>query len=177
MLNPRTATRVILAAAMAFVILMFLATVSAHGAMCPDSLKRYERTDFIKQAQWSSTRKMLLSARQRSTGGWTDAYTGKVIRGADSVDVDHVVALAYAFRIGACQWSTAQKRMFANDSVNLLLTRDSINTSKSDKSVSGWLPPRNACAFVRRWLSVTRKYGLAPTQQDSVVLRNCKLVK
>lgn len=196
-MNPRMATRVVLASALAFIAILFLATVS-YGASatttavpnapaqvtsptkpvpfsCADSA--YSRNAFLKQSQWSTTRKSLLGARVRVTGGWLDSYTGKVLKNASDVDVDHVVALAYAFRNGACSWSAAQKRAFANDTVNLLLTRDSVNVAKSDKSPAEWLPPRSVCVYETRWLAVTRKYGLTPTSKDSAVLRRCRLVK
>ena len=50
-----------------------------------------------------------------STGKWLSLYDGETWTKASDVDVDHVVALAEAWRSGAWKWSAARRQAYAND--------------------------------------------------------------
>lgn len=58
-------------------------------------------------------------------------------------DIDHVVPLSEAWKSGANEWTTAERRAFANDLTNpqLIAVTDSVNQSKSDKTPADWKPP------------------------------------
>lgn len=106
-------------------------------------------------------------------GTLRDPYTGasiRFVRGPDSaaVQVDHVVALADAWRKGAQGWPAAKRRAFANDGLNLLAVSGPANQRKSDGDAATWLPPANAyrCSYVARQTAVKHRYGLWVTAAE-----------
>ncbi|MEB3071816.1 HNH endonuclease family protein [[Mycobacterium] vasticus] len=114
-----------------------------------------------------------------------DPYSGETIefvRGpetSETVQVDHVVALADAWYKGAQSWDDARRRDFANDPRNLLATGAQANFDKAFRDAAGWLPANAAfeCDFVARQVEVKTVYGLWVSSNEKTamrrVLRNC----
>ncbi len=108
------------------------------------------------------------------SGVLVDPYDGQreqFTRGEQTsprVQIDHIVALAWAWRHGADQWSDAQREAFANDPANLVATADENNGAKSDAGPAEWLPPSVAarCGFLRAWVGVVDRYGLSISEPD-----------
>ena len=108
------------------------------------------------------------------TGTLAEPYTGTTIqfqRGDKSsalVQIDHVVALADAWRSGAWQWDEQSRQEFANDPENLLAVDGAANEDKSASSADQWLPPNVAfrCDYVKRQIAVKYAYGLSVTQAE-----------
>ncbi|PZR52946.1 deoxyribonuclease [Xylanimonas oleitrophica] len=119
------------------------------------------------------------------TGTFHDPYSGETIafqRGQDTsalVQIDHVVALSDAWQKGAQQWDAGKRREFANDPLNLLASKGSLNQQKGDGDTATWLPPNRAfrCAYVARQVSVKVSYALWVTaaERDAMteVLSGC----
>lgn len=106
-------------------------------------------------------------------GSWVDPYTGAVETDPGRVHVDHVLALAEAWRQGADTWSDEQRRAFANDPANLQALSGSVNMRKSDQDGAQWCRyqegerTRVECpatgsrdAFDQRYAQVAAAYGL-----------------
>lgn len=113
-------------------------------------------------------------------GTWIDPYTGKALtftnvkeqQQAQRIPVDHVVALASAWRYGARDWTDEQRLQFATDLDNLLPTSRAVNSAKSDKDAAGWRPKRPfQCAYATRYIAVKVKYALPVDQQERAALR------
>jgi hypothetical protein len=111
------------------------------------------------------------------TGTLDDPYTGEIVpfaRGPDSADVqiDHVVALADAWRTGARAWDDERRREFANDPANLLAVSGDTNEDKGDSDAAGWLPPQRGfgCVYVALQVRVKAAYGLwvTPDEHDAM---------
>lgn len=105
------------------------------------------------------------------SGELVDPYTGQhmqFFRGDRQVEIDHIVALADAWRSGASTWSPERRRDFANDPRNLLATGAQINQDKGADSASEWLPPATdyRCDYVRARVDVKRAYGLSVSQAE-----------
>lgn len=108
------------------------------------------------------------------SGTLAEPYTGATVefeRGQDTsqlVQIDHVVALADAWRSGAWQWDGAERQEFANDMDNLLAVDGAANERKSAASADQWLPPNKAfrCEYVQRQIDVKTTYGLSVTQAE-----------
>ncbi|WP_210767134.1 HNH endonuclease family protein [Flavimobilis rhizosphaerae] len=103
------------------------------------------------------------------TGTLTDRYTGQVLpfrRGPTTsarVQIDHVVALADAWRTGAWAWDDAQRARLANDPANLLAVDGPTNEDKGAQDPSTWLPPYAPfrCQYAVLRVRVRAGYGLA----------------
>jgi hypothetical protein len=71
-----------------------------------------------------------------------DPYTGQTIRFRGgvgtllAVQIDHVVALADAWRTGASRWTANKRLRYANDLVVLLAVDGPTNGAKSDDDAS-----------------------------------------
>lgn len=106
------------------------------------------------------------------SGTLHDPYTGRTIEfskaHAQAVQVDHVVALSYAWQQGARGWSAAKRERLANDPLNLLAVDGPENIRKSDRGPSQWMPPveDERCAFSVRLAQVAIRYDLPVRQED-----------
>jgi len=103
-----------------------------------------------------------------------DPYSGErieFIRGrvtSLAVQIDHVVALSNAWQTGAFRWSEEKRKRFANDPLNLLAVKGSLNSQKGDGDAATWLPPKKSfrCAYVARQIAVKLSYGLWLTSPE-----------
>ena len=91
------------------------------------------------------------------SGTLAEPYTGATIefqkgdKTSSLVQIDHVVALADAWRSGAWQWDAQRRQEFAADQ---------------------WLPPNSAfrCDYVKRQIAVKNAYGLSVTRAEQDAL-------
>lgn len=103
---------------------------------------------------------------QIERGRWYDFYSGIEIYQAKLVDIDHVVPLKWAWDRGAKTWSYDKRVEFANDLSNLVISSQRTNRSKTDKGISQWLPNINQCQYILRFIRISRKYRLEPTNSE-----------
>lgn len=114
------------------------------------------------------------------TGVLDDPYTGKKInftRGkatSEAVQIDHIVALANAWKSGAADMSSATRLAIANDPLNLLAVDGPANQDKKAKDASEWLPENTSfdCTYVTRQIQVKAKYGLSVTKPEKAAMEN-----
>ena len=114
-----------------------------------------------------------------ATGTLHDPYTNATIafrRGAkvgESVQIDHLVPLAYAWDMGAYGWTLPERMRFANDPANLLAVAGQANQDKADLPPAQWMPPNAAfaCQYAMQFITVLRGYGLPVDEPSAVVLR------
>lgn len=112
-----------------------------------------------------------------SNGLLDDPYTGDTIiydyRNYFDVQIDHVVPLGLAWDSGAYTWDQDEREHFANDPHVLLAVDGPTNSSKSDQSISEWLPPDESyhCDYFDLYLDVIRRYDLVITQADAQTVR------
>jgi len=112
-----------------------------------------------------------------TAGELLDPYTGQTIayqRGESDVDIDHVVALAQAWRSGAAGWDPDQRRDLANDPRNLLAVEAGVNRSKGDDDAGQWLPPNAEyrCTYALIVTTVKALYRLTVDAQEMSMLRS-----
>ncbi|MDC8972822.1 HNH endonuclease family protein [Mycobacterium marinum] len=114
-----------------------------------------------------------------ATGTLHDPYTNTIVvfqRGArvgQSVQIDHIVPLSYAWDMGASDWPAARRLRFANDPANLLAVQGHANQDKGDSPPAGWMPPNAAfaCQYAMQFIAVLRGYALPVDRASSDVLR------
>ena len=107
-------------------------------------------------------------------GKWVSQYDGKIHRKAASLDIDHLVSLAEAWRSGASNWSAEEREQYANDLNNpevLLAVTRSANRSKGDRDLASWMPKKSPCKYIQDWISIKIKYSLTVDFGESQVLR------
>jgi Protein of unknown function (DUF1524) len=111
-------------------------------------------------------------------GSLDDPYTGATIafvRGrktSRAVAIDHVVALAAAWRTGATRWRRDHRLFYANDPLVLLAVDGPTNNAKGDKDAAEWLPPDVAyhCRYVAKQIAVKTKYELWVTSRERATM-------
>ncbi len=114
-----------------------------------------------------------------ANGGWLSAYDGQVSADPDALQMDHVVALAEAWRSGAWAWNDATRRDFANDQRGLIMVTGDVNQAKADSDPSTWRPPnRDAwCTYATTWVQMKIRYRLTaqPSEVDALreMLEGC----
>ncbi|HZC54191.1 MAG TPA: HNH endonuclease family protein [Mycobacterium sp.] len=110
-----------------------------------------------------------------ASGTLHDPYTNTTVafqRGAkvgESVQIDHIVPLAYVWDMGAYGWPEPERRRFANDPANLLAVEGQANQDKGDSPPAQWMPPNAAfaCQYAMQFIAVLRGYQL-PVDAASV---------
>ncbi|TLG03504.1 HNH endonuclease [Nocardia cyriacigeorgica] len=116
-------------------------------------------------------------------GGWRDQYgftdrkTGQLkpykwMTDPASVDAEHIVPLAEAWRSGADKLDEDTRRRIANDAGNLIASDPSANRSKGDQDPAHYLPPGNfRCGYIDHYVKIKVKYGLAIDPDEQKALR------
>ncbi|WP_018348347.1 GmrSD restriction endonuclease domain-containing protein [Longispora albida] len=149
----------------------------------PHPMTGYSRALFphwVKQDGTCDTREVVLardglgvtqdSECRAVEGSWYSEYDGRVLGSAGVVDIDHMVPLANAWRSGADTWTTAERRVFANDLVHsqLIAVSASSNRAKGDQSPDQWKPPLWTywCGYARAWGHIKYVYDLAVTETE-----------
>jgi Protein of unknown function (DUF1524) len=114
-----------------------------------------------------------------ATGTLHDPYTNDTIafvRGNQTgaaVQIEHIVPLAYAWDLGARNWTDEMRVRFANDPANLLAVDGPANQDKGDQEPATWMPPNTAfrCQYAIQFIAVLRGYGLPVDAPSAPVLR------
>ena len=117
------------------------------------------------------TRCAVLEEERRADGSWLSWYDGQVISSASSLDIDHMVPLAEAHSSGGWQWSSSQKRNYANDLVHpeaLTAVSASSNRSKGSRDPAEWKPPDSSvwCRYASDWVTVKEVWGLTADRAE-----------
>ena len=109
------------------------------------------------------------------TGTLHNKYTAAnitLMHGPDTtaIQVDHIVALGDAWKVGACHWSPATRMSFAVDVAELRAVDTRDNEVKSDKDAAQWLPPANRAWYVETQIDIKAKYGLGVTAAERTAM-------
>jgi len=109
-------------------------------------------------------------------GTWTSPYNTKIYTNPLSLQIDHVVPLANAWRSGAKDWADDEREAFANDLTRpqLLAVDGKDNEAKGDQDPSQWRPPNHDfwCTYARDWVTVKAYWKLTVTTAEKAALRD-----
>ncbi|GAB90581.1 HNH endonuclease family protein [Gordonia rhizosphera] len=115
--------------------------------------------------------------RAVTAGEFRSPYTGEFVvfrRGgrAGSVQIDHIVPLAFAWDMGAWAWTPTKRMDLANDPANLVAVDASSNLAKSDLEPGRWMPPNRGfhCHYAIQFVAVVATYGLELDDHSRQVL-------
>ena len=110
-----------------------------------------------------------------TAGKWYSVYDGVTITDDSSVDIDHIVPLAEAWKSGANTWTTAKREAFANNLTisQLIAVSASSNRSKGDKDPASWQPTVSSthCLYARWWIWVKYTYKLSLQSTEKTALQ------
>lgn len=114
-----------------------------------------------------------------AAGSLRDPYTNDTVafvRGNQvgaSVQIDHIVPLAFAWDMGARDWPDEMRKRFANDPANLLAVAGRANQDKGDLPPGEWMPPNAAfwCTYAMQFIAVLRGYRLPVDEPSAQRLR------
>lgn len=109
--------------------------------------------------------------------GWLSIYDGYTTADPDELEVDHLVALAEAWRSGTDSWDAERRAAFANDLDDpdaLIAVSAATNRSKSDSDPASWQPPARGswCQWADAWVRVKVKWQLTADEAEVAALRN-----
>ncbi len=109
-----------------------------------------------------------------TSGSWFSPYDGATWTAASDIDIDHVVALAAAWRSGASSWTTDKREKFANDTTGpqLIAVTDNVNQAKGDQTPATWKPPLKSyyCTYAKMWVGTKAKWELSVNQPEKDAL-------
>ncbi|MCM3594961.1 HNH endonuclease family protein [Metabacillus idriensis] len=157
-------------------------TVKTEGSMTGYSRDKFPH--WISQGNGCDTRQVVLQRDADyysgscpvTSGKWYSYYDGVTLYNPSDLDIDHVVALAEAWRSGASSWTTDKREDFANDlsGTQLIAVSASTNRSKGDQDPSTWQPPRSgaACGYSKWWISTKYKWSLSLQSSEKTALQS-----
>lgn len=101
-------------------------------------------------------------------GSWVSPYDGRTTNNPSDVDVDHLVPLENAFVSGGWRWTAGQRRAFANEQAELVVTSATSNRSKGSKPPNEWRPTDRAswCAYAVGWVEIKQRWSLTATTAE-----------
>lgn len=111
-----------------------------------------------------------------TSGSWYSVYDAQWVESDSDVQIDHIVALAEAWRSGASEWTTDHRSEFANDLTisALIAVSGTSNSEKSDFDPSEWTPSNSSvhCIYAREWIWVKSTYGLSVDDAEKSALES-----
>lgn len=111
-----------------------------------------------------------------TSGKWYSYYDGVVRYSPSQISIDHVVALAEAWRSGAKHWTTSRRESFANDlnGPQLIAVTTEVNSSKGDRDPASWAPPRYGarCAYSKFWIHTKYRWDLHLQSSEKSALQS-----
>jgi hypothetical protein len=161
--------------------------LDALTVAAPQSMAGYSRDRFphwIQQGNGCDTREYVLKEEGTAvhttqtchvtSGRWTSPYDGRTITDATTIDIDHMVPLANAWRSGAKSWTDDKRSQFANDITRpqLIAVSASANRAKGDQDPSQWKPTNHAfwCQYAEDWVTVKSYWKLTVTTNEKAAL-------
>jgi hypothetical protein len=153
----------------------------------PQSMAGYSRDRFphwSQQGNGCDTREYVLKrdgksvqtsqACKATSGQWLSLYDNKTADEANTLDIDHMVPLANAWRSGANSWTDDKRSQFANDITRpqLFAVSAGVNRAKGDQDPSQWKPPYRGywCEYAQNWVTVKRYWQLTVTEAEKKAL-------
>ena len=111
-----------------------------------------------------------------TAGTWYSPFDDVWVDVPRSLDIDHYVPLAEAWRSGARDWDEPTRRAFANDLDDprtLIAVTASSNRSKGDRDPADWLPTNVAyrCDYVGTWVAIKHRWELSVDAREQAAIQ------
>ena len=110
-----------------------------------------------------------------SGGRWFSYYDRVSWTDSGRIDIDHMVPLAEAWDSGARNWTSTQRKNYANDLGDyrsLVGVTDSVNAAKGDQDPATWLPQYDRCRYLREFVAVKIRWRLSVDSAEKTAMQN-----
>lgn len=120
------------------------------------------------------TRCEILARDRQSDGTWLSAWDNQTLTDEADIEIDHVVALADAWRAGAAAWDDHTRDVFADYEPNLLAVSSASNQRKSGSRADEWFPSNPAvnCQYATTVITIKSDWNLTVTSTEKKALTN-----
>ena len=110
-------------------------------------------------------------APERLSGFRSSLFTGLSGQSVAAISVANIVTVREAWQSGAWTWNASKRKSFMNDRADLTvlaLVRATNALQRGDKDPADWVPgtSSNTCTYLRSWVAVKSKWGLAMDQRE-----------
>lgn len=147
--------------------LLFIPAHAASATECSPSINVYNRDEWMFKSD--------------KTTNQIGFYT---LEKCDSIDIDHVVSLKDAHISGGSSWPAEAKRLFANDSENLVPACTHVNRSKGSATPAEFLRRSGDgkgldyelvgfCMYLTKYYSIKIKYELSFCNNNRQTFASC----
>ena len=140
-----------------------------YDAVTPEGLPaHYNRKNWENRETFVNvTRKNVLRSNVLANKGWIKgAYTNFKSPNQRKFHADHQVAIKEAWQSGGFQWTSAQKKKFAHDVSNIVMSERQTNIAKGYKGPNKWLPLHNVSRYLLRREATKKKYNLTSNKAE-----------
>ncbi len=112
-----------------------------------------------------------------SGGRWYSYYDDAYWTEPADLDIDHLVPLAEAWDSGARNWTSTQRKNYANDlgdSRTLVAVTDNVNQAKGDQDPTTWMPSYSParCRYIGEWVAAKLRWRLTVDSAEKSALTN-----
>ena len=115
----------------------------------------------------NTTRKNVQNANILKNKGFIKgAYTNYKSPNPRQFHADHQVAIKEAWQSGGYKWTPSQKKGFAHDVSNIVMSESAVNRQKGYKGIEKWKPPHNIKQYLLRREATKKKYNLTSTKEE-----------
>ena len=143
---------------------LFTHWIDADGDGCST---RYEVLDIESETS--------VTCSNLSGGRWFSYYDRVSWTDSGRIDIDHMVPLAEAWDSGARNWTSTQRKNYANDLGDyrtLVGVTDTVNQAKGDQDPATWLPQYDKCRYLREFVAVKVRWRLSVDTAEKTAMQN-----
>ena len=104
--------------------------------------------------------------------GLFSPYTLRFFTDRSETDIEHIVAVSEAHASGMSNRTELEQKAFGNDLDNLTLAAPHLNRyKKAAKDPAEWLPDKNRCWYVAKYIEIKKKYSLTMDVAEAAVIQ------
>ncbi len=104
-------------------------------------------------------------------GGIFSPYANCFFTDRIETDIEHIVAVSEAHDSGLSSRSDSERKAFGQDLDNMTLATPRLNRyEKAGKDPAEWLPEKNQCWYVAKYIEIKKKYRLTMDAAEAAVI-------
>lgn len=113
-----------------------------------------------------------LSGKCKIEGGvWHCLYSDTWVNNPKLLDIDHIVPLSHAYKMGGDKWDFEKRKAYANDLSfpgHLIAVSKYENRSKGNKAPNEWMPLNEEywCEYLENWITVKNNWDLEYSKDE-----------